>query len=243
MKLDPNDIALIEKYLDGEMSPEETQVFEEKQDTSAEFREAVVFHRQLLGHLETQQKLALKSELQGMMSETPETSSFNWKIWSVAASILLVLGFVGVLQLQGPSPSQQLFDQYFDPYPVLSVVRGDTPNGLNPLHLYAEGKYELFVEVMADQRNAAKLKSTKLQLAYGNALLAISKPEEAIEALSQIKEVQDHYLDAQWYLALAHLRLQNLEEAQELLKPLMEQQSFYKSSARKLLASIEETNN
>lgn len=241
MKLDPNDIALIEKYLDGELSPEETQVFEEKQDDSAEFREAVVFHRQLLGHLVAQQKLALKSELQGMMSATTETSSFNWKIWSVAASVLLVIGFVALLQLQGPSPSQQLFDQYFDPYPVMSVVRGDTPNGLNPLRLYADNKYEQFVEVMADQRNAAKLKSTKLLLAYGNALLAISEPEQAIEALSQIREGQDHYLDAQWYLALAHLRLQKLEEAQDLLLPLVEQQSFYKTSARKLLASIEET--
>lgn len=244
MKLDPNDIALIEKYLDGDLSPEETSIFEEKQENSAAFREAVVFHRQLLGHLEAQRKLILKAELQGMMTENVKEErgfEWNWKVFSVAASVLLVLGFVGVLKLQGPTPSQELFQQYFDPYPVMSVVRGDTPNGLDPLHVYAEGKYGQFVEIMADERNA--IKSSKLQLAYGNALLAIAQPERAIEELETIRQGEDYYLDAQWYLALAHLRLQNFSETRALLEQLVEQQTFYKSSAKKLIASLEETDN
>ncbi len=246
MKLDPNDIALIEKYLDDDLSPEETLVFEEKQDNSVDFREAVVFHRKLLGHLEAQQKLALKAELQGMMVENVrEERGFDWKIFSIAASVLLVLGFVGVLQFQRSGSSPDLFQQYFDPYPVMSVVRGNTPNGLDPLHIYAEGKYELFVEIMANKKNAAepKLKSPKLQLAYGNALLAIARPEQAIEELEMINPDEDYYLDAQWYLALAHLRLQNYDKTRALLEQLVEQQTFYRPSARKLLASIEEADN
>lgn len=246
MTLDPNDLALIEKYLDGELSPEETTIFEEKQDSSAEFREAVVFHRQLLGQLEAQQKLSLKAELQGMMVDhVKEERGFDWRIFSIAASVLLVVGFVTLLKFQGPAPSQELFQQYFDPYPVMSVVRGDTPNGINPLHVYAEGKYQQFVEIMVSRRNTdvQAVQSSKLQLAYGNALLAIAQPERAIKELEAIKPGEDYYLDAQWYLALAHLRLQNIHETRELLTQLVEQQTFYKSSARKLLASIEEADN
>ncbi len=241
MKLDSNDIALIEKYLDGDLSPEEVLLFEEKQEASAEFREAVVFNRRLLGHLEAQQKLALKSELQDMMIQVREERVFPWKTFWVAASVILLVGFIGVLQFQGPSHSQQLFDQYFDPYPVMSVVRGDTPNGLNPLHIYAEGKYEQFIDVLNNGKVDFNGKTGQVQLAYGNALLALAQPERAIEELDKILEGQDHYLDAQWYMALAHLRLKNLDKTRALLKSLIERQSFYKSSARKLLKAIEES--
>ena len=179
------------------------------------------------------------------MITTSGTRVFHWKFLSIAASVLLILGFVGVLRFQRPSPSQELFQQYFDPYPVMSVVRGNTANGLDPLQIYSAGKYEQFVELLSSQRNATlkKFKSSKLQLAYGNALLAISQPEKAIEVLGQIMQGEDHFLDAQWYLALAHLRLQDYDKSQALLEQLVRQPSIYKSSARKLLASIENADN
>lgn len=245
MNLDPNDIALIEQYLDGDLSDEDAQLFEEKHASSPEFRDAVAFHRQLLGHLESQRKLALKSELREMMSHASAPSVINWKPFSIAASILLALGVIGVLRLQGPSSSQKLFDQYFDPYPVLSVVRGDTPNGLNPLHIYAEGKYEQFIETVKQGSTDVQynVRTAQLRLALGNAYLALAEPEEAIEELNGVLKGQDYYPDAQWYLALAHLRLGAYDESKALLKGLIDQQTFYKSSARKLLASIEKTDN
>ena len=245
MNLSPEDIALIEKHLDGVLTAEEERLFLEQQDNSPEFREAVNFQRQLLVHLEAQQKAAIKSELKGMLQDLKQARGFQRRVLWVAASVILLAGVFGVMQLLGPSPSQQLFDQYFDPYPILSVVRGDTPNGLDPLRLYAQGQYEVFVETVASSRDSTvnNFKSTKLQLAYGNALLAIGEPERAIHELSKIVEGQKHYPDAQWYLALAFLKLEDYVQTEQILRNLIRQDSFYQSSATRLLSSIEKTAN
>ncbi|MDW3192467.1 MAG: hypothetical protein R8G66_08880 [Cytophagales bacterium] len=241
MKLDPNDIDLIEKYLDGELIQEDQQFFKRKEAASEEFRDAVSFHRQLLGHLQAQQKLALKTELRGMMNESKEPRKFNWKMLSIAASILLI-GIISVLQFQGPPPSQQLFDQYFDPYPVMSIVRGSNDNSANPLRMYAEGKYEQFIDKLTKGDAVTNQQRTaQLQLALGNAYLVLAQPEQAIKTLSEIEIGDDHFLDAQWYLALANLQLQRFEAANEYLLKLTTEPSFYRSSAKKLIAAIQDT--
>lgn len=241
MNLHPNDIELIERYLDGELTQEDEQRFEEKQAASEDFRAGVSFHRQLLGHVQAQQQLAIKTELRGMMNESKGSRVFfSWKILSVAASILLI-SVIGVLQFQGPSHSQQLFNQYFDPYPVMSIVRGNNTNSSNHLQLYAEGKYQQFIEKLTVSRtDQGERRTSQVQLALGNAYLAMAQPKHAVQALLQIEEGEDHYLDAQWYLALANLQQQQLETANEYLLKLSTEQSFYRSSAEKLIAAIQE---
>ena len=240
MSLEANDIELIEGHLDGTLTQAEAQEFESKLASSEAFREYLTFQRNLLGHLEAEQKSTLKGELGDMLQSSKKSSGTSFKVIWLAASILLTGGFAALwVGLQGPSHSQQLFDQYFDPYPVLSVVRGDAPNGLSPLRVYAEGNYQQFVEIMKSSRMSdIREKSNELLLAYGNALLALSEPEAALEPLQQILKGEKYYPDAQWYQSLTYLKLGEPEKAQKLLMQLITTNSFYQSSARKLLEEL-----
>lgn len=242
MKPKERDIDLIEKRLDGTLSGEELREFERRYEESTEFRDALTFHQSLIGNLEAMKKQELKDEMRVMMAEANADRTISMRPLWIAASLLIVGSFAALQIWKNGSTSEELFQRYFDPYPLVSVVRGDEPAAqASPLQFYAGGNYEKFAQLMENgDLSQLKIKSSELLLAYGNSLLALGRPEDAIRELNKITQGEKYYMDAQWYLALAHLNQENLEKSRELLLQLIEQQSFYQSSARKLLEEIKE---
>ena len=243
MKPESRDIELIEKRLDGTLDESELREFEQRYTGSADFRRAVVFHQKLLGNLEALRKEELKQEMRGMMVEAKSRRTVPLRAVWVAAATVLIAGSFAVLQLwRGGSSSDDLFERYFDPYPLVSIVRGNEPvKTTTLLKYYATGDYLSFVQAMENgQVSRAETRSEEILLAYGNALMALERSEEAILKLKKIGIGEKYYTDAQWYLALAYLDLKDFEQSKQLLRQLAGQPSFYQSSARKLLEELKE---
>jgi len=150
-----------------------------------------------------------------------------------AAAAVLLLG-IFLFKPDGPN-NQELFTEYFRPFPNLANSRSGTESTTLDLALKA---YEL-----ADYSEAIQLfsqldsPSDTSRIYTATSLLALGKTNEAFNTLSSIE--QPLFDDAKnWYLALTLLQRDDGLKAKELLSTLLHG-SAYEARARELLEELE----
>jgi tetratricopeptide (TPR) repeat protein len=156
-----------------------------------------------------------------------------------AAAVLLVLIALGSYFIFHWSPTGDLFQKYFEPYPNILAMKGDVKTELSTALLYYEVRdwdsaILLFQKVLTNDQN-----NYSAMFYLGNALLANGKSDQAIYWLDKAY-ASDLNLSNQikWYLALAHLAEGDRSNALNHLNSLIESDNFYRSKAKKLLKQI-----
>jgi hypothetical protein len=106
----------------------------------------------------------------------------------------------------------------------------------NALSLYDNGAYEQ----AAKSFNALHLQNDTLYLYQANALLMADKAKEAIAVLDRISPTSQNYREAQWYSAMANLKLKNIAKTKEILRGLAtEGNKGYQAKSKDLLERLE----
>jgi tetratricopeptide (TPR) repeat protein len=157
----------------------------------------------------------------------------------MAAAILVVTGTT--VYLTRPSAGESLFQRYFEAYPSTQpVVRGSaTDTSSDALALYESGDYRRalasFEESLTAHPDAARV-----HFYAGVCRLALGRNAEAIADLEQSRKLGAGELDApaEWYLALAELRIRNIGEARSRLQRIVAGGGFYADRARALLGEL-----
>ncbi len=239
MKLDSNDIELIEKHIADSLNADEAVKFEEKYRTSDSFRESVNFQRSLLSSLEANKKAKLKEELYQMLQDVDAKQVIpianRWYL--IAASIAILLGVFWIFNLTTNNEAR-LFESYFEPFPTKGYLRGDiSASEIDEiLQLYADKDYDKTI----GRINALPEESFDGQMLYlGNSYLALSQSEEAIQIFQSIEPTDRYYADSQWYLALAYLANSEREQAKKILLELSTKNTIYTTSALTLIEELE----
>ncbi len=159
--------------------------------------------------------------------------------FSAVAAILVLMVVIGRGVSFSPPDSDELFNTYFSPYQNLVTIKGDGENKLSKAMLYYDVKdYDsaiiLFKTILADD-------SGQLEKVFylGNALLAVAEADSAIVYFKKSLAGQDRFADAaQWYLALAYVKNDELANAEVLLKEIVAMENFWSAKAEKLLGEI-----
>jgi tetratricopeptide (TPR) repeat protein len=162
------------------------------------------------------------------------------QLLALAATVLVGVGTAIVLNR--PGPGEALFRRNFEPYPsTRPVIRGDREAGSpGALALYEAGDYKGALAALEDARRRDP--SDPVALFYsGVCRLALGRTREAIHDLEQTLRSSDEELraPAEWYLALARLRANELAEARTRLERVAASESFYRDRARALLPELE----
>lgn len=106
----------------------------------------------------------------------------------------------------------------------------------NALSLYDNNAFEQ----AAKSFNALHLQSDTLYLYQANALLKSDKPTEAISVLEKIAPTSSNFNEAQWYTAMAYLKLKNIEKTKEILRGLsVGSNKGFKEKSKSLLERLE----
>ncbi|WP_373520816.1 tol-pal system YbgF family protein [Aquiflexum sp.] len=145
---------------------------------------------------------------------------FPWKPLSIAASLLLTIGFFTWLLLLRSDPNERLFMAYYQEDPGLVTA------------MSSETNYE-FDRAMVDYKSAnyqeaitrwEKLiqdrpENDTLQFFLGASHLALKNTDPAVFFFDSVvaKEESAFYEDARWYLALAYILAGKEGEAKEVL--------------------------
>lgn len=232
--------VLIQKYLQGTLSDAEEQLFHEYIENDPSFADDIPFYEGLNYAFAKADYEQTKAQLHSFYKEEKRLS---WRKWSIAATVLVLIGLGSLWYVNTVDSSEKLYAQYFEPYKnvVQPIVRGEAVKTTKEqaFKAYDEGDYkEAIVHI------DALLKDTPeaiLALYKANAQLQLDQTEAAIITLeSHIKKTDTIYAEAQWYLALSYLKLENETKAKNHLNALLQTKSNFKNNeAQELLKSLE----
>lgn len=231
---------LIQKYLQGTLSKAEEQLFQECIENDPSFADDIPFYEGLNYAFAKADYDTTKAQLHSFYKEERRSS---WRTWSVAATVLVLIGLGCLLYLNTTNSTEALYAHYFEPYKnvVQPIVRGEVVTTTKALAFmaYDEGDYEKAITYM-DELLGEKPEAI-LALYKANAQLQIDQTKAAIVTLeSHIKKTDTIYAEAAWYLALSYLKLDNKEAAKSHLNMLLQTSSNFKNKAAKeLLKSLD----
>ncbi len=217
-------LETVERYHNDTMPKAERLSFEARLQTDAEFKTLVDDIQLLLFGIEEQ---ALKEKLEDFHEALSEPikikkrapnrmMTFTW--FGVAATIILLVGIFWFLR--EPSNSR-LYAQYFRPDPGLPTTMSSTENFafFDAMVNYKQGQYDKAIDKWMVLHEKEPQNDT-INYFLGVAYLADKKEERAIDYLEEVANGdQDAFKnDAYYYLGLAYLKAENVEEARKNFK-------------------------
>ncbi len=229
---------LIEKYFKETLSETERAQFNTYLNEDESFKKEFEFISNLQETIVQKEREETKALLQSFEQSVKQR---NWKKWLVAASIVLLLGLGYSLFFLKPSPDQ-LFASNFEPYAnvIQPVVRGLNESDLKTKAFvaYENKEYEL-AETYFSQIY------TKDKEPYS--LFYLANTELAMGNISEGKRLLNNYLElpidsltekANWYLALAHLKGGEIEDAQRRLRKIIQEDGYQSKQAKLILKKL-----
>ena len=233
----------IDRYLSGELEPEERKAFEQYMDRDPDF--AAKVERALLSK-GVAYKEGLDEWKAGKLQqltywEATDRSSRTtaWLKIAAAIAILLMLG-AGIFSLSSKSQSPEaLFAEYYaiKPSPTYRQQGGNSPLK-EGFRAFNQHQYEEALRHW-DQFSMKTDQFTKDEISYYRGLSYLELHMIA-QAREQLEQISDHSFlsKAQWYLALIALKEGEVDQARGLLEIVGQTPSSFQEQARELLEKL-----
>ncbi|MVO10183.1 hypothetical protein GOQ30_13505 [Flavobacterium sp. TP390] len=229
--------SYIEKYFEGNLSPDEELIFEKLLLEDSDFAEAFEYEKNVKKAISLNERAALKQKL-----KTFEKSKKSYKWLSVAASFAILIGMYTLTTLFDTN-YDSLYKEYYQTYPntVSPTVRGETTDDIksNAFYAYDSGNYKeaipLFSEIYTKDGDDYALFYKALSL------MEIKEYQEALRNLNLHDYTKENTFTPffRWYAALTNLKLKNTEKTKQLLKVLTQTDNPQKEAAARLLSELE----
>jgi len=248
--LEDNNLDIkINQYINGELTGEALQNFEQLLSKDLELAKEVAMHKKIDQVLkakknnagqkilfqqfgekyilnESSAKVIELNQPETLQKETSNKSILRWlaPLVSVAAAALLIfyMGF-------GDVNPQKLAAQNFEVYTLDGISRSDGANNLIlAQQAYDKENYQKALNLF-DQYPG----NTATQMAKGNCEFILDKPADAINTFKQLtnKNMDVHIkASARWYLALSYLKMENVELAKNELKEILQSSNHYRKA-------------
>ncbi len=253
--MNPNlhDIDLIQRYLDRSLTESEKKNLEERLKNEPALKTMYLEHQQLIKGIRysyLQQRLQQLRALENVLPEIKGEEKKGKQVWlvtywkqAVAVAACLVIGVVAYTLWNKPASAEQLYAQYFTPYPnvIEPIVRSGNETltkRTEAFAAYEAGEYEkaaaFFTELLKEKEEAGML------LLLGNANLKLGRTADArSNFVKLIHDYNDYDNIGKWYLALSYLKDGDLQTAQVLLQEISNSEYSYAARAKKILKTIE----
>ena len=245
MRPTEQDITLVEKYFDSELSSEELNHFNARVEHDEDFKALFQREKIIIGAIRNQglidNLLYLKSieeKIQGDQSFPIASGIKGWYYYAAAAVVALLVA-VAVL-LPGKENTDELFAAYFTPYPnvVQPLLRGnESTERAEAFQEYEQKNYVAAAEGFKELLD--RKEEPGILLLLGNSNLMLGKSEEAQENfITLIRNYDEFDLQAKWFLSLSYLKSGDTESARKILEELGETEVSYAAKAKELLEKV-----
>lgn len=234
---------LIEKYFENQLSEYEKLIFEENLKNDEAFKIAFELEQNVKNSLHLLERQSLKKMLKSF-DKKPKKRIIPFRNWLwLSAAAMLILGILFWLSIENQPNSEELYLSYYQSYPnvVAPIVRGENKHHENgkAFEAYEQEKYQkastLFQEIF---------KNTKEEYAIfyeSQCYFALGETQKGIDLLENISFLDDKYsfkTQQKWYLALAYLKLDEIEKTKKYLQILANTDNIQKENAKNLLKSL-----
>ena len=243
----------IEQYLTSELSGKHLVAFESDLAVQPDLVARVSWHRELREKMTEYDEAEMRAELKGyyprlsdeeldnLENITPlQVQKINMRtILAIAATLLLLIA-AGWFMMKPDKVEGDLFATYFEPYPMLVTQRGETAevfaNHEAAIEAYEEGRYAEAAELFTSGRMPAVI-----QLYSGISYLASDNYVRALDMLQPLTNNADIAEQAQWYLALTYLKLNDMEHCRLWLGRMIDTDGHaYRKRAERILRGLDD---
>jgi tetratricopeptide (TPR) repeat protein len=234
--MDEDIYILIEQYLAGELSPEETKAFENRIKSDPELAEKVGVYRSLSENLKSrftseQVERQLRESLSAIAkaevgNKSGKVISLQWYHWAAAASLALI----AVFWFYTTTSITPQYDDYSNHGSLSLAERGDDSLKHQAEDAFNSGNYDQAISFF-NRLLDADPDNTELQLYKGISLLELDRYKEAEAIFHVIKNSETIYQDkAMWYLALSALKQKDYDKCKTLLDQLSPDSEYHKQA-------------
>ena len=238
-----NGETLLKKHLKKRMTEAEKTAFDALIKDEITFKNEVALVQDLYQVFELNAETELRELLvEFEMAYKPYKKSSR-VLWYLAASVIALLGMAYFFTIIQPASAENLYADYFTPYknvvhPVIEGVQV-LDQKTKAFSTYENRDYR---EATARFEALYNQTGDSYYLFYqANALMADNKVEEAVLVLNRHLETNDVLQKKTfWYLALAYLKLKNMDEATAYLNKVVKVEGYNYKKAQKLLKTLEE---
>jgi len=236
---------IIAAYLEQTMTSEERQAFEQRlaqEPLLVEAYESEVVAREFLKEAG---RLDLKNTLEELDAEM-ENEPIQKKIvplWAkhamrVAALLIVFAGVYQVFLTFGGVNTSEVYDTYFEVYNAPSLERdvSESPNWKLVIASYRNEAYEEAIASL--QKSQGEVPDYLIAFYTGISEMAQRQPDldKAIRSFDEVLATDnDYHQQAEWYKALALLKMENEEEALILLRRIVAAKNYQHEAAAAIL--------
>ena len=237
----------IEAYVMNRMSDDDRKVFELEMENDAQLTEAVEMHRLIYSSLGDEKRNALRSKVSQVIrdnqKQAPSIRRIDRRqyIWLAAAVVISLIGFFAWFLIEPKVQPQQLFAEYFEPYPVYQVSRSEdnNPQFQEAMELYGLERYSESGEILKALDPELTTQKQAARFYYAMTLLTDDNDSEAEEVLLPLSRTEGSYQQqAKWYLALSYLKNENIPGALQLLESLKDEPGRFGKLSTDLLNDL-----
>ena len=255
-----NDVEMIEKYLNNELTETEVEFIELKLASDPDFRKLANDLDLLIEGVRKEGAKHSKDELIESLKHTisielPDDDEEDsnvfpikrvWVKWAAAAVIALVAVSTIIVGPFSSNSNEEIFASHFVPYEnnYYSPVRGEEEIKNKEIHnaffAYDNENYKLAAETFDKLQDHEDYKSS-FTIYHGISYLAIGETDDAISILKSVDEDAGMYNRAQWYLALAYIKVDTpneTEKAKAILENLSNTTAKFGKQARELTEEL-----
>ena len=235
----------ISAYLRGELSDLEQQSLVDKIANDPELAKELNRQKMISEHIELLEDRKITEQVRAVhkreMERRRKSLRFKkLKKWAIAAIVLLLISLAWWLW-QRPTTPEKLFAENYAAYDLYFGDRGEGDLMIEAGGLYLSANYEsaipLFEKLLEQDKTL-----TKARFALGICQMELGNWEKAISNFQPLIEEKDilYAENAQWYVALALIKLDKLEEAKTYLNQLKgNNNARFQQKATTLLKALE----
>ncbi|MCD4746317.1 MAG: tetratricopeptide repeat protein, partial [Bacteroidales bacterium] len=242
-------IELIEKYIDGELDDEKTNLFQNMLKNNPALAEEVNLRNEVNNAVKESDIIDLREQLEKIhksFENNPKKgiviSIFKKKIFRPICAIFILIILSGALiyifNINSIS-NDKLFSMYYQPYEATLIIRsGDDMDIMfkQAIQKYEDKDYESALSLFTQLESGIMVNYYS-----GITNMELENYNEAINLFQYIINHNNNLFvqQAEWYLGLCYLKTHQNEKAIEIFKKIKkDDNSYYKKNVNKILKYI-----
>lgn len=236
----------IQAYMDGELNPEETQIFQKQLADSAPFSLRYREYQESLLQLESVQLDRLRSDMKDWVANSPATSNTPIRpmIWLASAAMIVLVVLVGSwLYWSNQYSAESLLSSAMD-YNV--DEKGRESGALQGLSALENREFEIAITKLPSWVDLDGQTTLKAYLYLAKAHIGLNQWDSAsyyLDLLDQRFQLESEKAlfaeEVPWYQALVALGRGNREAALNKLEEVINNQGYHQTDALALKAKLQ----
>jgi len=239
------DIDEVRDYLQDKLSSQRKQEIDKMIASDPEYAREFTQQKELVESMTVfyrgKLKQKLKAEDQAKRPKQVRSASISKRRWWAMAASVVLIAVSGYLLFFSDPSSQELFDEYYRPYynVLTSGERSGEKTEMDAMSLYERGRYQEAITAFQEEIKDPS-SQTALVFYLGLSYLAADQPLKAIENIEKVISGPASVLQepAQWYLGLAYLKAEDIENAQRVFREIQNTSGSYQDQSSEILDQL-----